>query len=87
MHENHPVLPCAATPQPFPRRLHAPDAIVIIMVVLTAAALTASGLSAVSVLQLLAGAGLVAILLVGLGKAAPSKTIRIALGAATGPAA
>lgn len=43
-----------------PRRLHAPEAVVIIVIVLTGAALSLVGFSAAIVLQVLGGAGLIA---------------------------
>ncbi|WP_328741268.1 hypothetical protein OHA91_39670 (plasmid) [Streptomyces erythrochromogenes] len=85
MPEKNLSLPCA-TAQPAPRRLHTPDAVVIIVIILAAAALSSTGLPVADVLQLLACAGLVAILLIGLGTAAPVKAIRAALRVAAGPA-
>ncbi|MFF8265668.1 hypothetical protein [Streptomyces virginiae] len=87
MPENNPVLPCAIR-QPAPRRLHAPDAVVIIVIVLTAAALNVRGLPVTEILLLLAGASLLAIVLVGLSTAAPARTLRLVLrAAATGTTA
>ncbi|WP_369780618.1 hypothetical protein [Streptomyces sp. R33] len=81
MPQNNPALPCEIQ-QPIPRRLHAPDAVVIIVIVLTAAALNIRGLPVTDVLQLLAGASLLAIVLVGLSTSAPARALRLALRAA-----
>ncbi|MEU5811257.1 hypothetical protein [Streptomyces sp. NPDC047718] len=87
MPQNNPALPCA-TQQPVPRRLHASDAVVIIVIVLTAAALNLRGLPVTDVLQLLAGASLLSIVLVWLSTAAPVRALRLALrAAATGTTA
>ncbi|MET7716416.1 hypothetical protein [Streptomyces sp. NPDC005407] len=67
-----PTASCVEVGTPAPRRLYSPEAVVIIVIVSTAAVLVAvTGLPVGEALQLLAGAGLVAALTVGLIIGAP----------------
>jgi hypothetical protein len=80
---------CGAQAPATPRRIHGPEAVVFIVIITLAAVLVpCEGLQAVDVLQLLAGAGLVAVLVIGLAAGA-ARGLRAALRAmlTSGPAA
>ncbi|WP_329383398.1 hypothetical protein [Streptomyces sp. NBC_01716] len=86
MNNEPPVASCVENGGPAPRRLHSPEAVVIIVIVVMAAVLVAfAGLPVMDVLQLLAGAGLVAVVVVALGRAAPAKGLRVAVRALLTP--
>ncbi|MFD5341531.1 hypothetical protein [Streptomyces hawaiiensis] len=79
---------CVESGTPSRRRLGGAEAIVIIVIIATAAALVAfAGMAMPVVLQLLGGAGLVAVLLVGLLTGPSVRGIRAALRALLAPAA
>ncbi|MGW7604534.1 hypothetical protein [Streptomyces antimycoticus] len=81
-----PAVSCVENGSPAPRRLSGAEAIVIIVIVGVAAVLvTLAGLPMGPVLQLLTGAGLVAVLLVGLLTAGPLRAVRGVLGALLSP--
>jgi hypothetical protein len=79
---------CVETGSSSRRRLSGAEAIVIIVIVTVAAALAAvAGMTVPVVLQVLAGAGLTAVLVVGLATGTPVRGLRAALHALLGPAA
>lgn len=85
MPKNPHAASCIEDGAPRPRRMYWPEASVIIVIIALAAVLvTVAGLQATDVLQLLAGAGLVAILIVGLSGGAP-RGLRLALRAVLTP--
>lgn len=79
---------CVESGAPSHRRLGGAEAVVIIVVIALAAALvTFAGMALPIVLQLLVGAGLVAVLLVCLVTGASTRGLRAALRALLSPAA
>ncbi|GAA1141670.1 hypothetical protein [Streptomyces javensis] len=81
-----PAVSCVEHGSPAPRRLSGAEAIVIIVIVGMAAGLvTLADLPMGPVLQLLTGAGLVAVLLVGLLTAGPLRAVRGVLGTLLSP--
>lgn len=79
---------CVESGTPSPRRLGGAEAVVIIVIVAMAAALvTFAGMTLPLVLHLLVGAGLVAVLLVGLVTGRSARGLRAALRALLSPAA
>ncbi|MFE9400100.1 hypothetical protein [Streptomyces flavidovirens] len=79
---------CVETGSSSRRRLSGAEAIVIIVIVTVAAVLAAvPGMTVPVVLQVLAGAGLTAVLVVALITAAPVRGLRTALHALLSPAA
>lgn len=79
---------CVETGAPSPRRLNGAEAVVIIVIVAVAAVLVAvAGMSVPVMLQLLVGAGLTAVLVVGLVTGASARGLRAALRALLAPAA
>ncbi|MFD3524721.1 hypothetical protein [Streptomyces sp. NPDC058653] len=90
MNKKPPAASCVESGAPAPRRLYSPEAVVIIVIVVVAAILVAfAGLPLADALQLLAGAGLVAVVVLALGRAGPAKGLRVAVRAllTPGPAA
>ncbi|GGJ95068.1 hypothetical protein GCM10011583_28240 [Streptomyces camponoticapitis] len=86
MNKKPPAASCVESGAPAPRRLYSPEAVVIIVIVVMAAVLVAfAGLPVLDVLQLLGGAGLVAVIVVALGRAAPARGLRIAVRALLTP--
>ncbi|MEU8629577.1 hypothetical protein [Streptomyces sp. NPDC048669] len=84
MPKHHPsTRSCVEHGSPSARRLNGAEAIVIIVVVVITAALTAlTGVPALAVLQLLAGAGLIAGATIALSTRLSFKTVRTVLKAA-----
>ncbi|WP_435216463.1 hypothetical protein [Streptomyces sp. bgisy034] len=83
-----PSVSCVETGTPSPRRLNGAEAIVIIVIVAVAAVLVAvTGMTVPVMLQLLVGAGLTAVLVVGLVTGAPARGLRAALRALLAPTA
>ncbi|MER6297710.1 hypothetical protein [Streptomyces althioticus] len=79
---------CVENATPSPRRLGGAEAVVIIVVITVTAALVAVvGMPLPLALQLLAGAGLTAVLVVGLLTGATTRWLRTALSAFLAPAA
>jgi hypothetical protein len=75
-----PSASCVQGTPPIPQRLNGPEAVVVIVIVTVASALAiVSGLPVLDVLQLVAGAGLVAVLVVALVAGAPVRAVRTAL--------
>ncbi|MFD9196066.1 hypothetical protein ACFWCA_48660 [Streptomyces phaeochromogenes] len=65
---------------PSPRRLTGAEAVVIIVIITAAAVLVAvAGMTVPVMLQLLVGAGLIAVLVIGLATKAPGRGLRAAL--------
>ncbi|MGI5473309.1 hypothetical protein [Streptomyces sp. CA-132043] len=74
------AISCVETGSPAPRRLGGAEAVVVIVIVAMAAVLvTVACLPLIATLELLAGAGLVAVLLVGMLTAGPLRGVRGAL--------
>ncbi|WP_432029859.1 hypothetical protein [Streptomyces sp. 1222.5] len=87
MPKPHPVS-CVENGTPVPRRLGGAEAVVIIVVItMTAVLVTFTEMPLPLVLQLLAGAGLTAALVVGLLTGATTRWLRAVLGALLAPAA
>ncbi|MEV5605709.1 hypothetical protein AB0L33_30155 [Streptomyces sp. NPDC052299] len=84
MSKHHPsTRPCVEHGSPSARRLNGAEAIVIIVVVVITAALTAlTGVPALEVLQLLAGAGLIAGATIALSTRLSFRAVRTVLKAA-----
>ncbi|MEU9274892.1 hypothetical protein [Streptomyces sp. NPDC048341] len=83
-----PSVSCVETGAPSPRRLSGAEAVVIIVIVAVAAILVAvAGMSVPVMLQLLVGAGLTAVLVVGLVTGASARGLRAALRALLAPTA
>ncbi|MFE8925775.1 hypothetical protein [Streptomyces rochei] len=79
---------CVEHGTPHPRRLGGAEAVVIIVVIAVSAALVAIvGMPLIVVLQLLAGAGLTAVLVVGLVTGVTTRWLRAALSALLSPTA
>ncbi|MFI2040892.1 hypothetical protein ACIOK4_42095 [Streptomyces bottropensis] len=79
---------CVEDGSPSPRRLSGAEAVVIIVIITAAAVLVAVADMTVPVmLQLLVGAGLIAILVVGLATRTPARGLRAALRALLAPTA
>jgi hydrogenase/urease accessory protein HupE len=79
---------CVNPSLPGPRRLSGSEAVVIVIIICLGAVLaTVAGMSIPAVLQLLAGAGVVAALVVGMVTGAPQQGLRRALNALLGPLA
>ncbi|WP_328674887.1 hypothetical protein [Streptomyces sp. NBC_00343] len=71
---------CVDDGTPSPRRLSGAEAVVIIVIITTAAVLVAvAGMAVPVMLQMLVGAGLVAVLVVGLVTGASARGLRAAL--------
>ncbi|MEU9317292.1 hypothetical protein [Streptomyces sp. NPDC048295] len=71
---------CVQGTPSLPQRLNGPEAVVVIVIVTVASVLAiVSGLPVLDVLQLVAGAGLVAVLVVALATGAPTRAVRTAL--------
>ncbi|MEV5107574.1 hypothetical protein ACFQ7G_19680 [Streptomyces massasporeus] len=88
MPKSRSAVSCVESGTPSRQRLGGAEAIVIIVVIAMAAALVAfAGMTMPVVLQLLVGAGLVAVLLVGLLTGPSVRGIRAALRALLAPAA
>ncbi|MFF2922531.1 hypothetical protein ACFVTP_09015 [Streptomyces celluloflavus] len=66
---------CAAHEPPSPRRLGGGNAVVIVVFLIVAGALAAEGTPTGEVLHLLAGTGLVAVMVVGLAAAGPARPL------------
>ncbi|SMF85895.1 hypothetical protein [Streptomyces sp. Amel2xC10] len=83
-----PCVSCVETGASSLRRLNGAEAVVIIVIVAVAAVLVAvEGMSVPVMLQLLVGAGLTAVLVVGLVTGAPARGFRAALRALLAPTA
>ncbi|GHE15999.1 hypothetical protein [Streptomyces alanosinicus] len=83
-----PSVSCVEHGTPSRRRLSGAEAVVIIVIVAVAAVLAAvAGMPVTVVLQVLLGAGLTAVLVVGLLTGTPVRGVRAALHALLGPAA
>lgn len=83
-----PSVSCVETGSPSLRRLNGAEAIVIIVIVSVAAVLVAvAGMTVPVMLQLLVGAGLTAVLVVGLATGSSARGLRTALRALLAPAA
>lgn len=79
---------CVKDGSPSPRRLSGAEAVVIIVIITAAAVLVAvAGMTVPVMLQLLVGAGLIAVLVVGLVTGTPARGLRAALRALLTPAA
>lgn len=78
---------CVQSTPPIHQRLNGPEAVVVIVIVTVSSVLAVvSGLPVLDVLQLIAGAGLVAVLVVALATGAPTRAARTALRAVLTPA-
>ncbi|MEU9998151.1 hypothetical protein [Streptomyces sp. NPDC050848] len=78
---------CVQGTHALPQRLNGPEAIVVIVIVTLASVLAVVyGLPVLDVLQLVVGAGLIAVLVVALATGAPARAVRTALSAVLTPA-
>lgn len=83
-----PSLSCVESRSLLPRRLSGSEAVVIVVIVTAAAVLTAVlGLPLITVLELLLGAGMTAVLVVAMVSGTPARRARTVLRALSGPAA